>query len=426
MQQAVTVFPAATPLCGEMSLPGDKSITHRALILSAISDVKVSIQNGSSGLDCAATRGALEQMGVPIHIDRQQWTVQGVGLRGLKAPQTEIDCGNSGTTMRLLCGLLAAQSFDSVLVGDASLNQRPMARVAEPLNAMGAKIQLSKTNTAPVVISGGQTLNGYSGVLKVNSSQVKSALQLAGLYAKGPVSVDTPLPCRDHTERMFALFDQSHAYPLCIDVPGDFSAASFWMVAATLIPGSKLCLKQVNLNPTRIGLFKSLKQMGASMSLRHVTYLSGEWRGDIIVRASKLKGIYIPEEWVPLMIDEFPILAVAASMAAGQTVFRGAQELRKKESDRLSTMYTALKKLGIKVEMFEDGLCIEGSSEVQGGTVSSAGDHRVAMSMFIIGTCAKAPVKVNDVDCVATSFPGFFQLAKQLGLKMTLSSGKND
>ncbi len=416
-----------------LHMPGDKSISHRAVILGSLCEGTIRIQHFLESEDCLHAVKAMKQLGVRIEQNKQELIIYGQGLLGLKASDEPIDCGNAGTLMRLLAGLLSAQPFDSVLIGDSSLSQRPMDRIIKPLGQMGATIvgrSWQENTVAPLSISGGAKLKGISYSMPVASAQVKSALMLASLYATGKTLIEEPHHSRDHTERMLALFGapvqiegkkiHMTSKPLIaadIDIPGDISSAAFFIVAATLIQGSHLFLKHVGLNPARLGVIRILKAMGADIK---VTPHSGfEPVGDIEVKASKLSGIEIPRDWIVSAIDECPIIFVAASFAKGKTVLREASELRVKEVDRIEVMADNLKACGIKLQTFEDGLAIEGG-DFKGGQVASKGDHRVAMAFAIAGCCANYPVYIDDYACINTSFPSFIKLAKQCGLKLTI------
>ena len=416
------------PLCGELTVPGDKSISHRAIMFGALADGSTRIDGFLEGEDTRATAAIFAQMGVRIEAPSEGVRiVHGVGLHGLQPPAGPLDCGNAGTAMRLLAGLLAAQRFDSVLVGDASLSKRPMRRVIEPLQAMGAMIE-SNDGRAPLRIRGGQPLHGIEYALPVASAQIKSALLLAGLYAQGETHVREPHPTRDYSERMLAAFGASCAFvpgeaallggfPLQardVSVPADFSSAAFFIVAASIVPGSELVLRKVGMNPRRTGLLHVLRAMGADIVEEGAGEQGGEPLADLRVRHAPLRGIEVPVEHVPDMIDEFPALFIAAACAEGATVVRGAAELRVKESDRIATMATGLRALGIAVDETADGATIHGGT-LHGGEVESHGDHRIAMSFCIAAQRAAGEVVVHDVANVATSFPGFDTLARSVG-----------
>jgi 3-phosphoshikimate 1-carboxyvinyltransferase len=361
--------------------------------------------------------------------DHGKLVIHGVGLHGLKAPKQPLDMGNSGTAMRLMAGILAGQAFDSELVGDASLSKRPMKRVSDPLGAMGAVIATAAVGRPPLRIAGGRKLHGIDYQMPVASAQVKSCLLLAGLYADGETSVTEPAPTRDHTERMlrgfgYAVKTQNARVSVQgggrlkardIDVPADISSATFFLVGASIAPGSDLVLEHVGVNPTRIGVINILKLMGANLELLNPREAGGEPVADIRVRAASLRGIRIPEDQVPLAIDEFPALFIAAACAQGETVLTGAHELRVKESDRIAVMAQGLKHLGIAVRETPDGIVIQGG-RLQGGEVDSHGDHRIAMSFALAALAASGPITVRDCKNVDTSFPGFAELAARAGL----------
>jgi len=348
---------------------------------------------------------------------------------GLKAPGAPVDCGNADTGMRLLAGLLAAQPFDSVMVGDESLSRRPMRRVTGPLAEMGAKIDTEADGTPPLRVHGGQALHGIAFASPVASAQVKSAVLLAGLYAEGETSVTEPHPTRDYSERMLRAFGVDIEFspgkarlrggqrlrPTDIVVPADFSSAAFFLVAASVIPGSELRLRAVGLNPRRTGLLAALRLMGADITEENHAEQGGEAVADLVVRYAPLHGAEIPEALVPDMIDEFPALFVAAAAAQGNTVVRGAAELRVKESDRLAAMATGLRTLGVQVDETDDGATIHGGAVLGSGTIESHGDHRIAMAFAIAGQLSSGEVRVNDIANVATSFPDFDGLATGAG-----------
>ena len=418
-----------TPLRGEVVVPGDKSVSHRAVMLAALADGVSHIDGFLEGADTRATAAIFAQMGVRIEApSASRRIVHGAGVHGLRAPVSVLDCGNAGTGMRLLAGLLAAQPFDSVLAGDESLSRRPMNRVIEPLSRMGALIDSEAGGLPPLRIRGGRQLQGIDFESPVASAQVKSAVLLAGLFAQGETSVREPHPTRDYTERMLSAFGIDIEYSpgfarlrggqrlraTDIAVPADFSSAAFLIVAATLVPGSELRLRAVGLNPRRTGLLAALRAMGADIAEECRSSHGGEPVADLVVRHAPLRGIEVPVELVPDMIDEFPILAVAAACARGTTVIRGAAELRVKESDRIAAMATGLHSLGVRVEERADGALIEGGA-LRGGTIESLGDHRIAMAFAVAGQLAEGDVEIDDVANVATSFPGFDELARQAG-----------
>lgn len=419
-------------LSGRVRVPGDKSISHRSIMLGSLAEGTTEVQGFLEGEDALATIQAFRDMGVVIEGPHHgRVTVHGVGLHGLKTPPGPIYLGNSGTSMRLLSGLLAAQPFDTTLTGDASLSKRPMNRVAKPLREMGAVIETGPEGRPPLTIRGGQKLTGMHYDMPMASAQVKSCLLLAGLYAAGETSTTEPAPTRDHTERMLRGF----GYPVdvegatarvesghklsatSIEVPADISSAAFFLVAASIAEGSDLTLEHVGINPTRTGIIDILKLMGADITLENQREVGGEPVADIRVRSAQLKGIDIPEDLVPLAIDEFPVLFVAAASAEGRTVLRGAEELRVKESDRIQVMADGLLALGVKCEPTPDGIIIDGGS-YGGGEVWSHGDHRIAMSFSVASLRAGAPIRIHDCANVATSFPNFLGLASGAGIRV--------
>jgi len=420
------------PLQGELTIPGDKSISHRSIMLAALADGSSRIDGFLEGEDARATESIFRQLGV--HIETPEpgvRIVHGVGIDGLRAPDAALDCGNAGTGMRLLAGLLAGQPFNSTLIGDASLSKRPMRRVMAPLAQMGAQIEAEPGDVPPLRIHGGQPLRGIEYNNTLASAQVKSALLLAGLYAKGETTIIEPRPTRDYTERMLAAFgwpirftagraSVSGGHRLTatnIEVPADFSSAAFFLVAATLIPGSELRLKQVGMNPRRIGLLHVLRQMGADIQEQNAAEQGGEPVADLLVRHAPLHGIEVPVEHVADMIDEFPILFIAAACAQGVTTISGAAELRVKESDRISVMADGLRAIGFTaLEETPDGAIITGHREaLRSGQVHAHGDHRIAMAFAVAAQMASGELRIEDVAHVATSFPGFEQLARGAG-----------
>jgi len=419
-------------LKGRVRVPGDKSISHRSVMLGSIAEGVTRIAGFLEGEDAIATMNVLRALGVRIEGPRQgDVAVHGVGLRGLKAPQRVLDCGNAGTAMRLLAGLLAGQAFDSELTGDASLRRRPMKRVAEPLNAMGARIETAQGGRPPLKIHGAQKLRGIAYSMPVASAQVKSALLLAGLYAGGRTCVTEPAPTRDHTERMLRAFGcavESNGRTVCvkgggalkamaIEVPADISSAAFFMVGAAITPGSDITLEHVGFNPTRTGVIGILRLMGADLQILNERTAGGEPVADIRVRGTELRGIEVPRDLVPLAIDEFPALFIAAANARGKTVVTGAEELRVKESDRIQVMADGLQAIGVQAEPTPDGMRVTGGP-YHGGAVESCGDHRVAMAFAMAALRASGPITVSDCANVATSFPGFADLAHAAGLRV--------
>ena len=420
---------------GDITVPGDKSVSHRALMLGGIASGATIVRGFLESEDCLATMAAMQAMGV--RVDRGSdgsVRVAGAGLRGLRAPGRPLDMGNAGTAMRLFTGLLAGQGFDSVLVGDSSLMKRPMERVAAPLRLMGAAIETSG-GRPPVRIAGGRLLRGIDYRLEVASAQVKSAILLAGLYADGPTSVTEPAVTRDHTERMLRAFGVPVAVegsrvtveprPLqgCeVEVPGDFSSAAFFLVAATIAGRGPLRLRNVGINPTRTGLLDILRQMGARIEVTCERRAGDEPVADLVVHPARLRGIEVPAALVPLAIDEFPVLFVAAALADGETTVTGAAELRVKESDRIGVMAEGLRALGARVEPRPDGMWVRGG-DLAGGVIDSHGDHRIAMSFAVAAACATGPVRIRDVANVATSFPDFVGIARRAGLELAAEEG---
>jgi 3-phosphoshikimate 1-carboxyvinyltransferase len=420
---------------GELTVPGDKSISHRSLMLGSIAEGQTQVTGFLASEDCLATMAAMQAMGVTI--ERPSATglrVQGVGMQGLKRADKPLDLGNSGTAIRLMTGLLAGQSFSSELIGDASLMTRPMERVAIPLRLMGAKIDTAN-GKPPVRIHGGQRLQGIHYDLPVASAQVKSAIMLAGLYAEGPTTVVEPGVTRDHTERMLSTFGgqveasrgrismkpPNRLAAATLQVPADFSSSAFFIVAGLLAAKDLLVLRGVGVNPTRTGLLDMLGLMGADIRLVNHRSAGAEPVADIEIRPSPLKGVVVPEGLVALAIDEFPAFFIAAACAKGETVVTGAAELRVKETDRLAAMADGLKVLGVEAEVLADGLRLAGSAGSRpfaGGTINSHGDHRIAMAFAVASVRATAPIRVLDVDNVATSFPGFVETARSAGLAL--------
>jgi len=419
-------------IAGRVRVPGDKSISHRALMLGAIASGTTQVDGFLEGEDCLATLRAVASLGVNVQRPAPgEVVIEGVGLRGLGLPRSVLDMGNAGTAMRLFMGLLSAQGFDSELVGDESLMRRPMERVAKPLRAMGAQIE-TQDGRPPVRIRGGAALRGLRYEMPVASAQVKSAVLLAGLYAEGETTVVEPAVTRDHTERMLQSFGanivarggSATVLPAAqldatrISVPGDFSSAAFFIVAACIGAREPFVIEGVGVNPTRTGLLEMLALMGADLRLVNHRSAGAEPVADIEVRPARLRGIRVPERLVPLAIDEFPAFFIAAACAAGETLVTGAEELRVKESDRIAVMARGLDALGVPNEVLADGLRIEGGP-FGGGVVDSHGDHRVAMSFAVASLHASAPIEIRDVANVGTSFPGFAATARSVGLRLT-------
>lgn len=421
-------------LTGEITVPGDKSVSHRAIMLGAIAEGVTKVSGFLEGEDTRATARIFQQLGVRIDTpSASERIIHGVGLHGLKACQEDLDCGNAGTAMRLLTGLLAGQKFRSKLVGDSSLSKRPMRRVISPLSAMNANIQSEEGGLPPLIINSKNNLQAIEYKTEVASAQIKSAILLAGLYAQGETTVYEPHPTRDYTEKMLSAFgwpiefrpgyarlSGGHRLQATdIQVPADFSSAAFFIVAASLIPGSDLLIKSVGMNPRRTGLLAALRLMGANIREENSREQAGEPVADLRVMHAVLSGIEVPEAIVPDMIDEFPALFVAAVLAKGETRISGAAELRVKESDRIAVMSEALRKLGANIVEIPDGAIIQGGN-LHGGETDSHGDHRIAMSLAIAGQMAAGPVLINDCDNVATSFPDFIGLSKSVGFGLNL------
>lgn len=417
-------------LRGRVRVPGDKSISHRSIMLGALAEGVTHVTGFLEGEDSLCTLRAFRDMDVKIEGPEQgRVTIHGVGMHGLKRPGKALDLGNSGTSMRLMSGLLAGAGIEVEMIGDASLSKRPMRRVTDPLAKMGAKIEATEKGTPPLKIHADTKLKGIDYHMPMASAQVKSSLLLAGLYAEGKTCVTEPAPTRDHTERMLTGFGypvERHGATACvigggklkataIDVPADISSAAFFMVGASIAPGSDIVLEHVGINPTRTGVIDILRLMGANIEVINEREVGGEPVADLRIRAGKLHGINIPEELVPLAIDEFPSLFIAAACAEGQTVLTGAEELRVKESDRIQVMADGLLKMGIDARPTADGIVIEGG-RLQGAEIDSHGDHRIAMSFAMAALRAEGDVVVNDCANVATSFPGFIQLARGAGL----------
>ncbi|PYZ99778.1 3-phosphoshikimate 1-carboxyvinyltransferase [Gammaproteobacteria bacterium 2W06] len=424
-------------LSGTLQVPGDKSISHRAVMLGAIAEGETTVSGFLDGDDAMATLAAMRALGVAIDGPEQgRLRIQGVGLRGLQAAAGALDLGNSGTSMRLLAGLLAGQRFASRLVGDRSLMKRPMRRVTEPLARMGANIHTEPGGTAPLVIEPVAALEGIDYPLPVASAQVKSALLLAGLYASGETRVTEPAVTRDHTERMLETFGADvrvagsqvsvrgggSLQGGAVVVPGDISSAAFFLVGASIAGTGPLTLTNVGLNPTRTGVIDILQRMGARIHVERERSGAGEPVATVTVEPSRLQGIAIPPDRVPLAIDEFPALFIAAACAEGETTLTGAEELRVKESDRIAVMADGLGALGIQAEPTPDGIRIVGGP-VRGGHIQARGDHRIAMAFAMAGLVADAPVTIDGCSEVDTSFPGFVDRAREAGLRIRSEEG---
>ena len=423
----------AAGVAGEITVPGDKSISHRALMLAGIAEGRSEVRGFLPSEDCLATLGAMRSLGVSIdRPETDRVLVDGAGLRGLTESAAALDMGNAGTAIRLFTGLLCAQAFDSTLVGDASLMKRPMERVAQPLRAMGADVRTS-AGTPPVRIVGGRRLHGIDYRLPVASAQVKSAILLAGLYAEGATTVISPAISRDHSERMLRgfgaaveadglrvrLVPPARLEAQRLEVPGDFSSAAFFIVAGLIAADAGgLLIRNVGVNPSRTGLLTILRAMGGQIEVLELRERASEPVADLRVHRSVLRGIEVSKEWVPLAIDELPVLFIAAACARGETVVTGAEELRVKESDRIAAMSDGLRAIGVEHEALPDGMRIAGTGDapLSGGMVDSHGDHRVAMSFAVASLRARAPIDIRDVANVATSFPGFVDRARAIGL----------
>ncbi len=422
-------------LSGHLKVPGDKSISHRCIMLGSLANGVTKVSGFLEGEDVLSTLKAFQAMGVKIQSDGDNVTIHGVGLYGLTKPSKPLDLGNSGTSMRLMAGILAAQNFDCQLIGDESLSKRPMGRVISPLTKMGAVIE-SNAGKPPLKIKGGQQLKGIYYDLPIASAQVKSCVLLAGLYAQGETCVGQPVPTRDHTERMLTglgyqidisdnqmcLSGGGELNAVQIQVPSDISSAAFFMVAAAIAPKADIVLTGVNINPTRTGVIDILKLMGANITLKNKYETGGELLADIRVQSSQLTGIHIPKNLVALAIDEFPAVFVAASCAQGETVLTGAKELRVKESDRIQVMADGLNILGIKNTVLEDGIKIQGGVfSKPNAMIESHNDHRIAMAFAIASLRCDYPIEINGVENVKTSFPSFVTLANSAGMNLTES-----
>ena len=432
------IHPGAA-LHGQVRVPGDKSISHRVLLLAALAQGDSHVRGFLSSGDCQATVCCLRALGIAVdETDATTLTVHGRGLHGLRPPSTPLDCQRSGTTMRMLSGIMAGQAFTSVLTGDAQLRRRPMERVAEPLRLMGAHVETTDGH-APLTVRGSH-LHGIDYHLPVASAQVKSALLLAGLYADGSTVLHEPGPARDHTERMLRAMivprvipgatagpltrsgsawaldpaQVDHLRPLDIVVPGDFSSAAFLLVAGALVPGSEVTVSGVGINPTRTGLLDVLRDMGARIDVQNESEQGGESVADLVVRPGALHSAQVRGDRVVRMIDEFPILAVAATQAQGPTIVHDAAELRVKETDRIATVVTELRKLGAQIEPYEDGFAVSGPTSLRGTVVESHGDHRLAMALAVAGLVAEGETTVRDTEWIADSFPGFEELLGSL------------
>lgn len=423
-------------LSGEFRVPGDKSISHRSIMFGAIADGTTHVTGFLQGEDSLNTLRAFRAMGVEIDgpNEKGEVTIHGVGIDGLKKPDASIDLGNSGTSIRLMSGLLSGQSFDVVLSGDRSLSKRPMKRVTDPLALMGARVDTDEGGRPPLRINGGSDIKGIEYPMPMASAQVKSCILLAGMYAQGKTCVTEPATTRDHTERMLNAFGYpvvTEANRMCIegggrltacdiDVPADISSAAFYMVGASIAEGSDITLQHVGVNPTRTGVIDILKLMGANIELLNERTVGGEPVADIRIRSARLKGINVPESLVPLAIDEFPVLFVAAACANGKTVITGAEELRVKESDRIQVMADGLVEIGVDAEATADGMIINGGS-IKGGKVHSRDDHRIAMAFTMAALRSESDIVIEDCENVNTSFPDFIGIANRAGISISIA-----
>lgn len=420
----------AKKIYGKIKVPGDKSISHRAALLAAIAEGKTKINNYLFSDDCITTLNCLKNLGVKINQRANNVFIEGINLNNFKVKKNILNCGNSGTTTRLLLGILAGQNFSITLKGDNSLSKRPMMRVVKPLAMMGAEIK-GKNNDGylPLTIQGKFPLQAISYDLPVASAQVKSCLMLAALYAEGETKISEPIQSRDHTERMFKLFNinfetkdkkikikgmQKLLSPGEIKIPGDISSAAFFIAAAVVIPNSHLIIENIGLNPTRLGFCEVLKKMGADIKIYQTNTYGEEAVGEIEVHSSELKGTGISEEIIPQVIDEIPLIAVLAAKAQGQTIIRGARELRVKESDRIHTVVTELKKAGVNVQELDDGMIICGGKNVKGAVFNSYNDHRIAMAFSVLSLFAEGNSEINDAECINISFPDFEKILKEI------------
>ena len=421
-------FTKASPLRGEISIPGDKSISHRSIMFGSLAKGTTEITNFLQGADCLSTIACFEKMGIGIENNGDSVIVHGNGLFGLKKPDTILDCGNSGTTTRLISGILAAQDFDVTLTGDDSIKKRPMKRIMDPLSHMGADIRsLEGNGCAPLAITG-KRLYGIHYTSKVASAQVKSAILLAGLYADGETKVTEPYVSRNHSEIMLKYFGADvstegttasirpakELYGNKIVVPGDISSAAFFIAAGLLVPGSEILLKHVGINPTRDGIITVCRDMGADITLLNENTDSGEPTADILVRSSTLRGTEIGGSIIPTLIDELPVIAAMACFAEGQTVIRDAGELKVKESNRIEVMVRNLSAMGADVTETEDGMIIRGGRPLHGAVIDSKLDHRIAMTFAVAGLCAEGETEIKGAECVNISYPGFYQDLERL------------
>lgn len=415
-----------TKILGEITVPGDKSISHRSIMLASIASGSSKIKGFLYGADCISTMNCFKKMGIDIDLSNEFIVVHGKGMRGLKESADILDCGNSGTTTRLISGILAAQSFNSVLSGDASIQRRPMDRIITPLKAMGADIRGTNTSYVPLYING-RTLKGINYISNVASAQVKSCVLLAALYADSPSKYTEPKLSRNHTELMLKQFGAEiksedntidikpteNLYACDIQIPGDISSAAFFIAAASICEGSELLIKNVGINPSRDGFLRVAKQMGADIEILNIRGESEKY-ADILVKYAKLKAFTIEGDIIPLLIDEIPILAAMASLAEGTSIIRDAAELKVKESNRIKAMVTELSKLGVDITETDDGMIIRGGSKISSATVNSYKDHRIAMTFAVLGLVSDGSIEILDKDCVDISYPDFYSDLRKL------------
>lgn len=425
-KQSVTIYPVQSVL-GHPSVPGDKSISHRVMILGSLAEGRTKITNLLQSADVQSTQRCLESLGVEMIQNKDEFLIWGKGLQGLNEPKCELDCGNSGTTLRLLLGVLAGQNFATTLTGDRSLCRRPMRRISEPLETMGPRIQLSSGDFAPVRIHGRSILKPIDYSLTIGSAQIKTALLLAGLYGDGKTTLRGKIQSRDHTERLLPLFGIPIEKSLNvisiegrrkmvgneIQVPSDFSSAAYWIAAALIVPYSKIEICNVSLNPSRLGFLNVIKRMGANI-VTEITKEFPEEVGRIYVSTSRLQGTEILPDEIPGLVDEIPLISILATFAEGRTVVRGAEELRVKESDRIQSLQANLQALGARLETFTDGFTIEGPQALKGGKVFSFGDHRIAMTFSIAALAAQDKIEIDGSECVSVSYPRFYQTLQEL------------
>ncbi|MEJ8554941.1 3-phosphoshikimate 1-carboxyvinyltransferase [Tepidibacter sp. Z1-5] len=420
---------SSVKLIGEVNIPGDKSISHRAIMLSSISTGKNTVKNFLSGEDCLSTISCFRKMGIKAEMCRNnEVTIQGTGLRGLAKPIGNLNVGNSGTTIRLIMGILSGQNFESTLIGDDSIAKRPMKRVTDPLRLMGAKISGNEDgNFTPITIDGGN-LSGIDYKMPIASAQVKSSIILASLYANSPTKIIEKNKSRNHTEIMLKSFGADidvsgneiyvkpvqNLYSQDIYVPGDISSAAFFMAGASMLKGSEVLIKNVGLNETRTGILDALKDMGGNYEVLNKKYVCGELMGDILVRHSNLNSTVIDSKLIPRIIDEIPIIAVMATQAEGTTIIKDAKELKVKESNRISSVVSNLKKMGADIEELEDGMIIKGPTKLKGCSIQSFSDHRIAMAFSIASLVASGNTNIDNTSCVEISFPGFYEILKEI------------